>query len=28
MLKLKDMPELLAELVEIDRIAKRRVVQA
>jgi 2-dehydro-3-deoxyphosphooctonate aldolase (KDO 8-P synthase) len=25
MLKLKDLPELLAELVEIDRIAKRRV---
>jgi len=28
MLKLKDLPELLAELVEIDRIAKRRAVQA
>jgi 2-dehydro-3-deoxyphosphooctonate aldolase (KDO 8-P synthase) len=28
MLKLKDLPELLAELVEIDRIAKRRVAQA
>ena len=28
MLKLKDLPELLAELVEIDRIAKRRAAQA
>ena len=27
MLKLKDLPELLAELVEIDRIAKRRALQ-
>ena len=27
MLKLKDLPELLAELVEIDRIAKRRAAQ-
>ena len=28
MLKLKDLPDLLAELVEIDRIAKRRAAQA
>jgi 2-dehydro-3-deoxyphosphooctonate aldolase (KDO 8-P synthase) len=27
MLNLKDLPDLLAELVEIDRIAKRRAAQ-
>jgi hypothetical protein len=26
MLKLKDLPGLLAELVELDRIAKKRIV--
>ena len=28
MIKLKDVPALLGELVEIDRIAKRRINQA